>query len=67
MEKIIDQVLALSIIKSAFYNNANLKKLNLKFLDEIFNLISFKYNEREAEIIKSGEPKNAFIIVPIEG
>ena len=60
-------VLALSIIKSAFYNNANLKKLNLKFLDEIFNLINFKYYERETEIIKSGEPKNSLIIVPIEG
>ena len=60
-------VLALSLIKSAFANNSNLKKLNLKFLDEIFNLISFRYYEKEAEIIKSGEPKNALIVVPIEG
>ena len=60
-------VLALSLIKSAFANNSNLKKLNLKFLDEIFNLISFKYYEKETEIIKSGEPKNALIVVPIEG
>ena len=60
-------VLALSMIKSAFSNNPNLKKLNLKFLDEIFNLISFKYYEKETEIIKQGEPKNALIVVPIEG
>ena len=60
-------VLALAIIKSSFANNANLKKLNLKFLDEIFNLITFKYYEKETEIIKAGEPKNALIVVPIEG
>ena len=60
-------VIALSLIKSAFNNDSNLKKLNLKFLDEIFNLISFKYYEKETEIIKSGEPKNSLIVVPIEG
>ena len=60
-------VLALSLIKCAFSNNSNLKKLNLKFLDEIFNLISFRYYEKETEIIKSGEPKNSLIVVPIEG
>ena len=60
-------VVALSIIKSAFNNNPNLKKLNLKFLDEIFNLFTFKYYEKEKEIIKSGEPKNALIIITIEG
>ena len=60
-------VLALSMIKSAFSNNPNLKKLNLKFLDEIFNFIIFKYYEKETEIIKQGEPKNALIVVPIEG
>ena len=60
-------VIALSIIKYAFYNNPSLKKLNLKFLDEMFNLIHFKYYEKEEEIIKSGEPKNSLIVVPIEG
>ena len=60
-------VLAISIIKSAFYNNPSLKKLNLKFLDEIFDLINFKYYEKETEIIKPGEKKSAQIIVPIEG
>lgn len=50
-------VLAISIIKSAFYNNPSLKKLNLKFLDEIFDLINFKYYEKETEIIKPGEKK----------
>jgi cGMP-dependent protein kinase len=60
-------VLALALIKSAFNNDSNLKKLNLKFLDEIFNLISFKYYEKETDIIKSGEVKNSIIIVPIEG
>lgn len=38
-------------------NCPNLKKLNLKFIDEIFNLITFKFYEKETEIIKSGEPK----------
>ena len=60
-------VIALSIIKYAFYNNPSLKNLNLKFLDEMFNLIHFKYYEKEEEIIKSGEPKNSLIVVPIEG
>jgi cGMP-dependent protein kinase len=39
----------------------------LKFLDEVFNLISFKYYDKEKEIIKAGEPKNALIIVVITG
>ena len=61
-------VLALSMIKAAFANNkSNLKKLNLKFLDEVFNLISFRYFEKEAEVVRAGDPKNAYIIVPIEG
>ena len=60
-------VLALSVIKAAFSNNPDLKKLNLKFLDEIFSFISFRYYEKETEIIKAGEPKNALIVVPIEG
>ena len=60
-------VLALSLIKASFNNNVHLKKLNLKFLDEIFNVINFKYYEKETEIIKSGEPKNALIVVPLEG
>ncbi len=59
--------LALALIKTAFNNDSNLKKLNLKFLDEIFNLISFKYYEKETCVIKAGLPKNSFIIVPIEG
>ena len=60
-------ILAISIIKLAFMNCPNLKKLNLKFLDEIFNFITFKYYEKETEIIKAGEPKNSLIIVTIEG
>ena len=60
-------VLALSIIKSAFANNPSLKKLNLKFLDEILDLISIRYYEKETEIIKEGDPKSALIVVPIEG
>ena len=60
-------VLALSIIKSAFANNPSLKKLNLKFLDEILDLISFRYYEKETEIIKEGDQKSALIVVPIEG
>ena len=60
-------ILALSLIKSAFYNNSHLKALNLKFLEEVFHFINFKYYERESEIIKAGDPKNALIIAPIEG
>ena len=60
-------ILALFLIKSAFMNNSYLKKLNLIFLDEVFNLISFKYYEKETNIIKAGEPKNAYIVVTIEG
>ena len=60
-------VLAVSIIKLAFMNCPHLKKLNLKFLDEIFNLISFKFFEKETEVLKSGEAKNSLIIVTIEG
>ena len=60
-------VLALSLIKAAFNNDQNLKKLNLKFLDEIFSFISFKYYEKETEIIKPGEAKNSLIVIPIEG
>ena len=60
-------VLAASIIKLAFMNCSDLKKLNLKFLDEIFNLITFKFFEKETEVLKAGEPKNSLIIVTIEG
>ena len=60
-------VLALTLVKAAFMNNSSLKKINLKFLDEIFSLVSFKYYEKETEIIKAGEPKNSQIISVIEG
>ena len=60
-------VLAISIIKLAFKNCQHLKKLNLKFLDEIFNLITFKFYEKETEVLKAGEPKNSLIIVTVEG
>ena len=60
-------ILAISMIKLAFMNCPSLKKLNLKFLDEIFNLITFKFYEKETEIIKAGEYKNSLIIVTIEG
>ena len=60
-------VLAISIIKLAFMNCPYLKKLNLKFLDEIFDFIKFRYFEKETEVVKSGEPKNSLIIVTIEG
>ena len=60
-------VVALSMIKYAFSNNPSLKKLNLKFLDEMFNFIQFKYYEKDTVIMKSGEPKNSLILVCIEG
>ena len=60
-------ILALSMIKLAFMNCSSLKKLNLKFLDEIFNLITFKFFEKETEVLKAGEAKNSLIIVTIEG
>ena len=60
-------VLAISIIKLAFKNCQHLKTLNLKFLDEIFNLITFRFYEKETEVLKAGEPKNSLIIVTVEG
>ena len=60
-------VVALSIIKFAFANNPSTKNLNLKFLDEMFNLFQFKYYDKETVIMKSGEPKNSLILVCIEG
>ena len=60
-------VVALSMIKYAFSNNPSLKKLNLKFLDEMFNFIQFKYYEKDSVIMKAGEPKNSLILVCIEG
>ena len=55
-------VLALSLIKSAFANNEYLKKLNLNFLDGIFNFIIFKYYEKETEIIKAGDKKIVLLL-----
>ena len=60
-------ILAISMIKLAFMNCSSLKKLNLKFLDEIFNFITFRFYEKETEIVKAGEPKNSLIIITIEG
>ena len=60
-------VVALTLVKSAFASHPALKKLNLNFMDELFNRISFRYYENEEEIIRKGEPKNNLIVVPIEG
>ena len=60
-------VIALSVIKFAFSNNPFLKKLNLKFLDEMLNFVQFKYFEKETEIVRNGESKNSSIIVCMEG
>ena len=60
-------VVGLTLVKSAFANHPALKKLNLNFMDELFNRISFRYYENEEEIIGRGEPKNNLIVVPIEG
>ena len=59
-------ILAISMIKLAFMNCSSLKKLNLKFLDEIFNLITFRFYEKETEIIKAGEPKNSLIVISLK-
>ena len=60
-------VVALALLKSAISNNLALKKLNLNFMDEIFNRFTFKYYEKETEIIRKGEPKNNLFVIPIEG
>ena len=60
-------VVALALIKSAFNNHPILKKSSTNFLDEIFNKITFKYYEKEAEIIKKGEQKCNLIVIPLEG
>jgi len=60
-------VIALAYIKSAFANHPTFKKLNINFLDDIFNRFNLKYFERETDIIRSGEPKCNLIVVTIEG
>ena len=60
-------VVALTLVKSAFASHPALKRLNLNFMDELFNRLSFRYYEHEGEIIGKGEPKNNLIVVPIEG
>ena len=60
-------VVALALLKSAISNNLALKKLNLNFMDEIFNRFTFKYYEKETEIIRKGEPKNNLFVITIEG
>ena len=60
-------IIALNFIKSAFANHPSFKKTNLNFLDEVFGHFSFKYYERQTDILRPGEPKCNNIVIPIEG
>ena len=60
-------ILALSIIKSAFFKCKCFNKFNLKLFDEIFKYFNIKYYENETEILKKGESKNSHVVIPIEG
>ena len=57
----------LTIIKSAFIKIAEFKKINLKFLNEIYEKLEFIFYKEESIILKKNEPKNKYIIIPIEG
>ena len=57
----------LSIIKSAFINISFFSKINLKFLNEIYFKFDFTFYDEEEIILNKNEPKNKYIIIPIEG
>ena len=65
-ENFISEIL-LIIIKAAFTKIDNFNKFNFKFLNETFDKFEFNYYEEETIIINKNEPKNKYIIIPIEG
>ena len=62
----ISEILLL-IIKSAFININSFSRINLKFLSEIYYKFDFCFYEEETIILNKNEPKNKYIIIPIEG
>ena len=65
-DNFISEIL-LTIIKSAFIKINCFSKINFKFLNETYNKFEFDYYEKEEIIINKNEPKNTYIIIPIEG
>jgi cGMP-dependent protein kinase len=59
--------LVLSIVKSAFLKIENFKIINLKFFQEIFDLFSFEYYDKEQIIMNNGDIISSYVIIPIEG
>ena len=57
----------LTIIKAAFIRINFFNKINLKFLNEIYNKFEFIFYNEESIIVNQNEPKNKYIIIPIEG
>ena len=66
-EKNYQMELVLSIVKSAFLKIENFKKINLKFFQEIFDLFSFEYYDKEQIIMNNGDIISSYVIIPIEG
>ena len=65
-ENFVSEIL-LAIIKAAFIKVKSFSKINVKFLDEIYNNFSFEFYYKENIILSKDEPKNKYIIIPIEG
>ncbi len=58
----------LAIIKAAFLKYDIFKKINFKFLNEVYDDFDFNFYEKEdAIILNKNEPKNKYVIIPIEG
>ena len=65
-ENYISEIL-LTIIKAAFIKLNCFNMINLNFLSEIYDQFEFNYFKEETIILNKNEPKNKYIIIPIEG
>ncbi len=66
-EKNYQMELVLSIVKSAFLKIENFKKIHYKFFQEIFDLFTFEYYDKEQIIMNKGDIISSNVIIPIEG
>ena len=57
----------LTIIKAAFIKIEYFNGINFKFLNEIYTKFEFNFYKEETIILNKDEPKNKYIIIPIEG
>ena len=65
-ENYISEIL-LTIIKAAFIKIKCFNTINFKFLNEIYDKFEFNFYKEETIILNKDEPKNKYIIIPIEG